>query len=126
MLLTLILTLSHFLTVSLFLTLTLNLSLNHSWHAEQLLFSSLCSKVTLTLSLTGHAKDDSGSDQAKPAGQCKKPPPGGGTCIPRVAAMLAHFLETLGELLSAVVKDNDMKAGQTNIMDSDAIKSDAD
>ena len=52
MLLTLILTLtlSHFLTVSLFLTLTLNLSLNHSWHAEQLLFSSLCSKVTLTLS----------------------------------------------------------------------------
>ena len=76
--------------------------------------------------LTGHAKDDSGSDQAKPAGQCKKPPPGGGTCIPRVAAMLAHFLETLGELLSAVVKDNDMKAGQTDIMDSDVIKNDAD
>ena len=52
MLLTLILTLtlSHFLTVSLFLTLTLNLSLNHSWHAEQLLFSSLCSKITVTLS----------------------------------------------------------------------------
>ena len=76
--------------------------------------------------VTGHVKDDSGSDQAKPAGQCKKPPPGGGTCIPRVAAMLAHFLETLGELLSAVVKDNDMKAGQTDIMDSDVIKNDAD
>ena len=27
-----------------------NLSFNHSWHAEQLLFSSLCSKLTLTLS----------------------------------------------------------------------------
>ena len=29
---------------------TFNLSFNHSRHAEQVLFSSLCSKVTLTLS----------------------------------------------------------------------------
>ena len=54
MLLTLILTLSHFLTLSFSHSFSLshsfNLSLNHSWHAEQLLFSSLCSKLTLTLS----------------------------------------------------------------------------
>ena len=60
MLLTLILTLtlSHFLTLSLSQSLTLShshtLSISHwitlDMHAEQLLFSSLCSKVTLTLS----------------------------------------------------------------------------
>ena len=42
------LSLTHSLTIS--LSHSFNLSLNHSWHAEQLLFSSLCSKVTLTLS----------------------------------------------------------------------------
>ena len=76
--------------------------------------------------VTGHVKDDSGSDHAKPAGQCEKPPPGGGTSIPRVAAMLGHFLEIIRELLTTVVKDNDVKAGQTDIMDSDVIKNDAD
>ena len=35
---------------SLSLSHSFNLSLNHSWHAEQLLFSSLWSKLTLTLS----------------------------------------------------------------------------
>ena len=47
------LTLSHSLTLTLSHSLSLshsfNLSFTHSWHAEQLLFSSLCSKVTLTL-----------------------------------------------------------------------------
>ena len=41
-------------SLSLSLTISLshsfNLSLNHSWHAGQILFSSLCSKLTLTLS----------------------------------------------------------------------------
>ena len=47
------LSLSHSLTLSHSFSLShsFNLSLNHSWHAEQLLFSSLCSKVTLSLSL---------------------------------------------------------------------------
>ena len=46
------LSLSHSLTLSHSFSLShsFNLSLNHSWHAEQLLFSSLCSKLTLTLS----------------------------------------------------------------------------
>ena len=44
------LSLSHSLTQSFSLSHSFNLSLNHSRHAEQLLFSSLCSKVTLTLS----------------------------------------------------------------------------
>ena len=45
------LTLSHShaltLTHSLSLSHSLNLSFNHSWHAEQVLFSCLCSKVTV-------------------------------------------------------------------------------
>ena len=36
--------------ITLSLSHSFNLSFNHSWHAEQLLFSSLCSKLTLTLS----------------------------------------------------------------------------
>ena len=42
--------LSFSLSLSLSLSHSFNLSLNHSWHAEQLLFSSLCSKLTLTIS----------------------------------------------------------------------------
>ena len=43
-------TLSLSLTISLSLSHSFNLSFNHSWHAKQLLFWSLCSKLTLTLS----------------------------------------------------------------------------
>ena len=41
-------TLCHSHTLSLFHSFTL--SFTHSWHAEQLLFSCLCSKITLSLS----------------------------------------------------------------------------
>ena len=76
--------------------------------------------------MTGHVKDDSGSDQAWPTGQCEKLPPGGGTSTPHVAAMLAHFLEVLGGLLTTVVKDNDAKMGQTYIKDGAVTKNDVD
>ena len=39
--------LSHSLTHSFSLSHSFNLSFNHSWHAEQVLFSSLCSKVAV-------------------------------------------------------------------------------
>ena len=41
---------SHSHSLSFSLSPSFNLSLNHSWHAEQLLFPSLCSKLSLTLS----------------------------------------------------------------------------
>ena len=46
--------------------------------------------------------------------------------IPRAAAMLGHFLETLGGLLNAVVKEDDAQAGQTDVRDSAVIKNGED
>ena len=40
--------------------------------------------------------------------------------------MLGQFLETLGGLLNAVVKENDAQAGQTDVKDSAVIKNGED
>ena len=76
--------------------------------------------------ITGHAEDDGSAAQTQPPRRCEKPPPEGGASIPRAAAMLGHFLETLGGLLNAVVKEDDAQAGQTDVKDSAVIKNGED
>ena len=84
-----------------------------------------CALLRVSL-MTGHVEDDSSSAQTRPTGRCEKPPPGGGASIPRAAAMLGHLLEILGGLLNAVVKENDVQAGQTDVKDSAVIKNGED